>query len=74
MSITRPFKFNADVEYRTGCAFETTHQFSLVHQIIQVNERSNFSVRFPNIWQDYKLPKVKEPEIYDNWLANPMQY
>lgn len=74
MNIPPAFKYNQDVNYRTGGVFETTHQFSLVNQTIQVNKRGKFSVRFPNIWLKYKLPKVKEPEIYDDWLANQMQF
>ena len=69
-----PFKLNQDVKYRTGGVFEPSHHFSLVNQTIQVNKHGNFSTRFPNIWLKYKLPKITEPEIYDNWLKNPMQF
>jgi len=68
------FRYIPDVKYRTGGVYETTHQFSLVNQSIQVNKNGKFNVRFPNIWIAYKLPKVKEPEIYAAWLDNHMQF
>ena len=74
MTISSAFKYNSHAMYRTGGVYETTHQFSLVNQIIQINKNNNFEVRFPNIWQSYKLPLVKEPEIYDNWISNQMQF
>ena len=56
MSITKPFKFNEYVEYRVGGVYDSTHQFSLVHQRITIKEGKSFDVRFPNIWQSYKAP------------------
>ena len=39
MSITNPFKFNEKVEYRVGCQYTPSHQFSLVHQIIKQSKK-----------------------------------
>ena len=68
------FKFNEDAEYRVGGVYEPTHQFSLVHQMITIKRGKNFDVRFPNIWQSYKLSLVKEAEIYKTWMNNQMQF
>ena len=69
------FKLKSDdFEYRTGGVYEPTHLFSLVNQTIQVNKTSNFTKRFPNIWEGYKLPKITDIEVYNNWLSNPMQF
>ena len=72
--MNKPFKFNEDAEYRVGGVYEPSHQFSLVHQTITIKPKRSFDVRLPNIWIKYKLPKVKSPEIYDNWIANQMQF
>ena len=74
MSIPLTFKFDPDVKYRTGGVFETTHQFSLVNQSIQVNKHSSFKAKFPNIWTNYKLPKITDSKSYNNWISNPMQF
>ena len=68
------FKFNPDAKYRTGGVYNPTHQFSLVHQVITIKQDKSFDVRFPDIWKSYKLPLVKKPETYDNWIASPMQF
>ena len=72
--MNQSFKFNEDAKYRVGGVYEPTHQFSLVHQTITIKPKRSFDVRLPNIWIKYKLPKVKSPEIYDNWIANQMQF
>ena len=59
---------------RTGGVFEPTHGFSLVNQEIQVSKKGKFYVRFPSLWQKYKLPRVTEKEVYDDWLSNQMQF
>ena len=72
--MNKPFKFNEDAEYRIGGVYNPSHEFSLVHQAITIKRGKSFDVRLPNIWQSYKLPLVKEAEIYDNWIANQMQF
>ena len=72
--MNKSFKYNEDAKYRTGGVYEQTHQFSLVHQKITIKRGKSFDVRFPNIWLSYKLPLVKEAAIYDNWVANQMQF
>jgi hypothetical protein len=74
MSVPDSFKYNQDAKYRTGGVYETTHQFSLVNQTIQVNKKHNFKERFPNIWTSYKLPKITDSKTYDDWLSNQMQF
>ena len=74
MAFPVAFKYNSNVDYQIGCKFETSHEFSLVHQKITIKQNKSFDVHFPNIWQSYKLPLVKEPEIYDTWISNPMQF
>ena len=73
MSDRSAFKYVQDT-YRTGGVYETTYQFSLVNQTIQVNKHNNFTVRFPNIWMNYKLPLVRDAEVYSDWLDNQMQF
>ena len=72
--MNQSFKFNEDAKYRVGGVYEPTHQFSLVHQTITIKPKRSFDVRLPNIWLSYKLPLVKEAEMYDNWIANQMQF
>ena len=72
--MNKSFKYNEDAKYRTGGVYEQTHQFSLVHQVITIKRGKSFDIRFPNIWLSYKLPLVKEAAIYDNWIANQMQF
>ena len=72
--MNKSFKYNEDVKYRTGGVYKPTHQFSLVHQVITIKRGKSFDVRFPNIWLSYKLPLVKEAEIYKSWVANQMQF
>ena len=72
--MNKRFKYNEDAKYRTGGVYKQTHQFSLVHQMITIKRGKSFDVRFPNIWLSYKLPLVKEAVIYDNWIANQMQF
>ena len=72
--MNQSFKFNEDAKYRVGGVYEPTHQFSLVHQTITIKPKRSFDVRLPNIWLSYKLPLVKEAEIYDNWITNQMQF
>ncbi len=57
---------------RAGGVFEPSHEFSLVNQDIRANRKKSFRVRFPNIWESYKLPKITNPEIYDRWLDSQM--
>ena len=62
---------------RPGGVNEPINNFSLVEQDIQVRatgQTKSFHVRFPNVWDKYKLPKVTEKEVYDNWLSNQMQF
>ena len=63
---------------RTGGVNEPINNFSLVEQDIQVRATGggskSFHVRFPNVWDKYKLPKVTEKEVYDNWLSSQMQF
>ena len=59
---------------RPGGVNEPIHNFSLVEQDIQVRANGHFHVRFPNVWDRYKLPKVTEKEVYDNWLSSQMQF
>ena len=72
--MNQSFMFNEDAKYRVGGVYEPTHQFSLVHQTITIKPKRSFDVRLPNIWVKYKLPQVKTAEIYDNWIANQMQF
>ena len=72
--MNKSFKFNEDAKYRIGGVYEPTHQFSLVHQMITIKRGKSFDVRFPNIWQSYKLPLVQEAEIYKTWINNEMQF
>ena len=72
--MNQSFKFNEDAKYRVGGVYEPTHQFSLVHQTITIKPKRSFDVRLPNIWIKYKLPLVKEAEIYNSWIANQMQF
>ena len=72
--MNKSFKFNEDAEYRVGGVYEPTHRFSLVHQVITIKRGKSFDVRFPNIWRSYKLPLVKEAEIYKTWINNQMQF
>ena len=72
--MNKSFKYNEDAKSRVGGVYEPTHQFSLVHQMITIKRGKSFDVRFPNIWLSYKLPLVKEAKIYDNWIANQMQF
>ena len=62
---------------RPGGVNEPINNFSLVEQDIQVRatgQTKSFHVRFPNVWDKYKLPKVTEKGVYDNWLSNQMQF
>ena len=72
--MNQSFKFNEDAKYRVGGVYEPTHQFSLVHQTITIKPKRSFDVRLPNIWLSYKLPLVKEAEIYNSWITNQMQF
>ena len=72
--MNQSFKFNEDAKYRVGGVYEPTHQFSLVHQTITIKPKRSFDVRLPNIWLSYKLPLVKEAEMYDSWITNQMQF
>ena len=54
--MNKSFKYNEDAKSRVGSVYESTHQFSLVHQMITIKRGKSFDVRFPNIWQSYKLP------------------
>ena len=63
---------------RPGGVNEPISNFSLVEQDIQVRATGggskSFHVRFPNVWDKYKLPKVTEKEVYDDWLSSQMQF
>ena len=63
---------------RPGGVNEPISNFNLVEQDIQVRATvggsKSFHVRFPNVWDKYKLPKVIEKEVYDDWLSNQMQF
>ena len=72
--MNKSFKYNEDAKSRVGGVYEQTHQFSIVHQVITIKRGKSFDVRFPNIWLSYKLPLMKEAAIYDNWIANQMQF
>lgn len=74
MTIPKIFKFNEDAYIRPGGVFEPNHNFSLVNQNIFINKNDSFSVRFPNIWESYKLPQITDKEVYDKWLSNQMQF
>ena len=73
MNIPQDFKYNQEAKYRVGGVYGQTHQLSLVNQTITIN-KNNFTARFPNIWINYKLPQIKDPQIYDDWISNPMQF
>jgi hypothetical protein len=74
MSVPTAFKYNQDAKYRVSGVNETKHQFNLVNQDIQVNKNDNYAVRFPSIWDKYKLPKITDSKVYDDWLSNQMQF
>ncbi len=57
---------------RPGGVFKLSHEFSLVNQDIRVNRKNSFRVRFPNVWQSYKLPKITNKTMYDRWLDSQM--
>ena len=63
---------------RPGGVNEPINNFSLVEQDIQVRAigggSKSFHVRFPNVWDKYKLPKVTEKEVYEDWLSSQMQF
>ena len=63
---------------RPGGVNEPINNSSLVEQDIQVRATGggskSFRVRFPNVWDKYKLPKVTEKEVYDDWLSSQMQF
>ena len=63
---------------RPGGVNEPINNWRLVEQDIQVRATGggskSFRVRFPNVWDKYKLPKVTEKEVYDNWLSSQMQF
>ena len=73
-SVPKMFKLNSKASYSSGSVYEPTHQFSLVNQHIQVNPHNSFLVKFKNIWNRYKLPKVKNEAVYNDWINNPMQF
>ena len=68
------FKYNQNVKYRTGGVYEPTHRFSLVNQTIYANKSGHFLVKFPNIWVNYKLPRVTDAQVYSDWISNHMQF
>lgn len=72
MEYANRLEYNQDFQPRTGGRFKPTHGFSLVNQDIRVNRKNSFHVRFPNIWDKYKLPKVTDKTVYDSWLADQM--
>ena len=72
MSVSPAFKYNEHIEYRVGGVYSATHQFSLVNQNIQINKTGRFTAKFPNIWDAYKLPKIKDSKIYDSWIKSPL--
>ena len=74
MTIPPAFEYNANTNYQIGGVYSETHQFSLVNQNITIKPKGSFQAHFPNIWLDYKLPKITDPKIYDNWMSNPMQF
>ena len=74
MSIPAAFTYNSNAAYQIGGVYEPTHQFSLVNQTFTIKPNGTFHSKFPDIWSNYKLPIVKDPEIYNTWLKTPMQF
>ena len=74
MTISSAFKYNSQVKYSIGASYSSTHQFSLVNQTITIKPNANFKVRFPSIWNNYKLPQIKTKETYNLWISNPIQF
>ena len=74
MSIPIAFKYNSNAKYSIGGVYAPSHEFSLVHQTITIKQNGSFEVRFPDIWLDYKLPKITDSKKYDAWKTNPMAF
>ena len=74
MTVPESFRYNSNTDYQIGGVYTPTHQFSLVNQTFTIKPNGSFQVRFPDLWVNYKIPVVKDPEIYNTWLTNPMQF
>ncbi len=57
---------------RPGGVYEPSHEFSLVDQDVHATQRDSFRVRFPNVWESYKFPRITDKVTYDRWLDSQM--
>jgi len=73
-----PFKFNIDAKYEPGPQGSSAEGIENPSKgKIQVrfnDEHGSFKVAYPDVFENYKVPKVTSEEMIDTWNKNPMQF
>ena len=66
------FQSNPSKRYKVSSIYQHP-DISLVNQI-SISSSKHFIAHFPNLFEKYRLPQVKNDDLVKNWQANPMQF
>jgi len=73
-----PFKFNSKAEYKPGLqAPQSGPRENLAEGWIQVqsdDRQKRFGVKYPDVFENYRLPSVSSDLLVQAWNSNPMQF
>ena len=66
-SIPKEFKYNPYASYKTIPNNKLKKDINLINQTIFVNQKDNFKVTFPDLFQKYQNPTIHTNEPWNTW-------
>ena len=67
---TKEFKFNSEADYSHSIKFTIKDIELITQNIIIESSGKGFHVKFPDIFEKYKLPGVKSDSMVQRWRIN----
>ena len=69
-----PFKYNTDAHYTQSNIFNNKDLDVINQNVIVNSDKKSFEISFPNIFEKYKLPRVKSDSIVQRWRTDLLQF
>ena len=72
----KKFSFNKNAMFGVGSNWVVKKNLAIIltRPSIYVQQQNSFDVRYQNVFEKYKLPKVKSDEIVKRWNSNSLQF
>ena len=74
MTMQKEFKYNSDIHYYITPSFKKKEIDIINQKIIISVDGKGFNVKFPDIFEKYKLPKITSKDQIDSWNTNFMSF